>query len=162
MIPEFPNPFAAPDDRGFSFHFEEDHLDIEDTRHLETWLLAVIDAFGFEAGKIAFHFVSDEDLLEINTNHLNHDYYTDIITFPYAFDPIEGEIFISVDRVMENASDEGVENQYELLRVIVHGILHLCGLTDTTPEDANTMRKYEDQWLDNWSSAGYIWQARFK
>ncbi len=102
----------------------------------------------FEAkslGAISFIFCSDEYLLEMNRTHLNHDFYTDIITFDYCVDDvISGDLFISVDRVKENALNLSIEFVDELNRVCIHGILHLCGYKDKSPEDVFIMRNKED------------------
>ena len=111
------------------------------------------DLFEQEGRKLtSLHYVfcSDEYLLQINKDFLQHDYYTDIITFEMADSPragVEGEIYISVDRVRENARDLGVRFYEELLRVIFHGALHLCGYKDKTEKDAKRMRGMEDKYL---------------
>jgi probable rRNA maturation factor len=93
-------------------------------------------------------FCSDEHLLQINKDHLQHDYYTDIITFDYTVeDIISGDLFISVDRVQDNADEFDVLFQDELHRVCVHGLLHLCGYKDKSDEDEKRMREKEDEML---------------
>jgi probable rRNA maturation factor len=95
---------------------------------------------------LTYIFCSDDYLLEINKEHLNHDYYTDIITFPYQQGKtIESDIFISVDRVKENAEELGVDIETEMYRVISHGLLHLIGFGDKTEEDVIKMRAAEDK-----------------
>lgn len=95
-------------------------------------------------------FCSDEYLLRINNDFLQHDYYTDIITFPLEENKtrIVAEIYISVDRVKENASKLGVSLTTELQRVIFHGVLHLCGFGDKTTKEQTLMRKMEDEWIE--------------
>ena len=101
-----------------------------------------------ELGDVTIIFCSDDYLLEVNREHLNHDYYTDIITFDYSVFPIvSGDLFISVDRVKENATDFNVSFEHELHRVIIHGFLHLCGYFDKTNEDEMLMRSKENQAL---------------
>ena len=101
-----------------------------------------------ELGDVTIIFCSDDYLLEVNRQHLEHDYYTDIITFDYSDLPIvSGDLFISVDRVKENASDFNVSFEHELHRVIIHGFLHLCGYFDKTNEDQILMRSKENQAL---------------
>jgi rRNA maturation RNase YbeY len=101
-----------------------------------------------ELGDVTIIFCSDDYLLEVNREHLNHDYYTDIITFDYSVFPIvSGDLFISVDRVKENATDFNVSFEHELHRVIIHGFLHLCGYFDKTNEDELLMRSKENQAL---------------
>lgn len=101
-------------------------------------------------GDISVIFCSDEYLLEMNKTHLNHDYYTDIITFNYVEgNIISGDLFISVDRVKENAVKFDVSFYEELYRVILHGILHLVGYNDKTDEEKNVMREKENYYLNN-------------
>jgi rRNA maturation RNase YbeY len=101
-----------------------------------------------ELGDVTIIFCSDDYLLEVNREHLEHDYYTDIITFDYSdYSTVSGDLFISVDRVKENASDFNVSFEHELHRVIIHGFLHLCGYFDKTNEDQILMRSKENQAL---------------
>ena len=98
--------------------------------------------------KIDVYGVSDNELLEINNKHLQHNYYTDIITFDYSRgNRISGELHISVERVKDNASALGLAYELELLRVIAHGILHLIGFKDKTKEEEAVMRSKEDEVL---------------
>lgn len=93
-------------------------------------------------------FCSDEFLLTMNNQHLNHDYYTDIITFDYCFDnQIVGDLFISLDRVLDNANTNNVLYINELQRVLVHGVLHLCGYKDKSESEASMMRSKENHYL---------------
>ncbi|MDR3267154.1 MAG: rRNA maturation RNase YbeY [Tannerella sp.] len=104
------------------------------------------------AGDLCIIFCSDDFLLEINKKHLEHDYYTDVITFDYTVDEtVAGDIFISVDRVNENAQEYGVPFNHELSRVIYHGVLHLCGYKDKSEEEAKIMREKEDFYLTTFS-----------
>lgn len=91
--------------------------------------------------------VSDDDLLELNREHLSHDYYTDVITFPLETDPLEGEIYISVDRAREQAREFGVGVYDEVQRLAVHGALHLAGYDDSTTAERENMRRLEDRYL---------------
>jgi probable rRNA maturation factor len=101
---------------------------------------------------LQYVFVSDEQLLQMNIQFLNHDTYTDIITFPLAEDSntIEGEIYISVDRVADNAQKFKCSFDQELHRVIFHGALHLCGYKDKTKSQQQQMRMMEDNWLNDY------------
>lgn len=100
-------------------------------------------------GDVSVIFCSDDYLLKINEQYLNHDYYTDIVTFDYVENSvISGDLFISVDRVEENASQLGVSFDEELCRVIFHGILHLCGYKDKTVAEKKLMREKEDFYLE--------------
>jgi rRNA maturation RNase YbeY len=98
---------------------------------------------------ISVVFTDDEYLLEVNKQYLNHDYYTDVITFDYSeFPSVSGDIMISLDRVKDNAESLGVAFQEELFRVIYHGLLHLCGYKDKSPSDEALMRKKENEYLN--------------
>ena len=109
----------------------------------------IIDNEGFNKENIVIVFCSDSFLLDLNKKHLNHDYFTDIITFSYTtLDRISGDLFISVDRVKENALKEGVSLERELERVVYHGVLHLCGYNDKTPEEIKEMRSKENYYLN--------------
>lgn len=113
------------------------------------WLKEIIENEGFNLSSISYIFCSDDYLLKINQEYLDHDYYTDIITFDTSEEAgsIEGDIFISVDRVRDNATSESVDEVTELRRVLAHGILHLCGTDDKTEEDKKQMRAKEDFYL---------------
>jgi rRNA maturation RNase YbeY len=108
----------------------------------------VVEGEGFKEGDLSVVFCSDRYLLEINKTHLDHDYYTDILTFSYNEDNlINGDLFISVDRLKENAEANNVEFLNELSRVVIHGVLHLCGYNDKTPEEITLMREKESDYL---------------
>lgn len=97
---------------------------------------------------LSFNFCTDEQLLQINREHLNHDFYTDIITFELnENNRIIGDIYISIDRVKDNAKQNMVTFNHELKRVMIHGVLHLCGYKDKTKRDASLMREKEDYYL---------------
>jgi probable rRNA maturation factor len=112
------------------------------------WLNALLSAESRSAENIEYVFCSDEYLLDINKRYLEHDYYTDIISFSIEDDPIEATIYISVDRVKDNAQKIGVEFLDEFHRVLAHGLLHLCGYLDKTDEEEKLMREKENQYLD--------------
>jgi rRNA maturation RNase YbeY len=100
-------------------------------------------------GEISIIFVSDSYLFEMNQKYLNHDYYTDIITFDYCeMNIVSGDLFISVDRVQENAESFDVDFLTELQRVMIHGVLHLCGYKDKTDEEERLMRELENKYLN--------------
>lgn len=99
------------------------------------------------SGEITIIFCSDEYLLDINNKYLNHDYYTDIITFTYSHSPLTADLYISTDRVKENAEDMKHGFYEELYRVIIHGILHSCGYDDKTIPEQKQMRDKEDEYL---------------
>lgn len=117
-------------------------------REISNWIKSVAASYNKKIGDIAYIFCSDEKILEINIRYLNHDYYTDIITFDYSEEEtISGDLFISLDTVRSNAEKFGTDYNEELCRVIIHGILHLCGLKDKSAEDEKMMREKEDEAL---------------
>lgn len=120
-------------------------------RHIKkvrAWLSSVIEFQSFELGEVAIIFCTDDELLQLNREALNHDYYTDIITFDHCVgNVLSGDLYISIDRVKENAQDHKCTFQNELLRVMVHGVLHLCGYGDKSANEAKIMRQQENQWL---------------
>jgi len=112
-------------------------------------LPVLVSLESFELGDITLIFCTDEELLAINKEHLAHDYYTDIITFNYNTDSlISGDLFISVDRVTDNAMQLGVSLEEELHRVCFHGVLHLLGYNDKTPNEIDAMRQKENFYLN--------------
>ena len=116
---------------------------------------AVAASYGKRVGEIAYIFVDDEKILEVNRQYLGHDYYTDIITFDYCEgDVISGDLFISLDTVRTNAERVGATYEEELHRVIIHGILHLCGINDKGPGEREIMEAAEDKALALRSSLG--------
>ncbi|MBZ9652850.1 rRNA maturation RNase YbeY [Psychroflexus montanilacus] len=113
------------------------------------WLESVIKSEGMEAGEVNYIFCSDEDLLFMNQRYLDHDTFTDIITFDYSEeDLISAEIYISIDRVKENAKDFKVKFKDELRRVLVHGVLHCCGYGDSTEKLKAEMRALETKKME--------------
>lgn len=117
-------------------------------REVASWMRAAASEEGFRAGEINVVFCSDPYLLGINRHYLQHDYYTDIITFDYCEDGVlSGDLFISVDTVRSNAGEYGVVFHVELLRVIIHGVMHLAGYKDKTDVDAAKMRERENHYL---------------
>lgn len=116
-----------------------------DSEFFASWLSRVCGLEGKILNEVNLIFCSDEYLLEMNRTHLDHDYYTDIITFDYCDgDLITGDLFISIDRVEENASGASVSFTQELNRVVVHGVLHLIGYKDKSEEEERVMRVKED------------------
>ena len=118
----------------------------------EFFVLSLTNLLNKEAkilGDISIIFVSDPYLLEMNQKYLNHDYYTDIITFDYCeMNIVSGDLFISVDRVQENAETFDVDVLTELHRVMIHGLLHLCGFKDKSLEEERLMRELENKYLN--------------
>ena len=117
-------------------------------RDTTTWIKAVIATYNKRLGEVGYMFVNDEKILEINNEYLQHDYYTDVITFDYnENDVVNGDIVISLDTVRTNAEKFGKTFDDELHRVIIHGILHLCGLHDKAPGEREQMEKAENKAL---------------
>ncbi len=113
------------------------------------WIKHVIKEENHQPGDLFYHFCSDEYLLKLNRDFLQHDYLTDIITFPFSTQPeiVSGEIFISIDRVRENAFALQTGFEREFARVLIHGVLHLLGYGDQTDEEKRVMRSKEDYYL---------------
>ena len=122
---------------------------LERKRKISHWLKQVAAKEGKKTGHLHYVFVSDETILDINRKYLQHDDYTDIITFDNSIgDTISGEMYISIDTVQSNAKDYQVDFRNELLRVMVHGVLHLCGYKDATSEEQQEIHAAEDKYLD--------------
>ena len=117
-------------------------------RDTSAWIKAVAATYGKQVGSIAYIFCNDDKILEVNQQYLQHDYYTDIITFDYSEgDTISGDIIISVETVASNAQLQRTTYGEELLRVIIHGILHLCGINDKGPGEREVMEAAENKAL---------------
>jgi len=130
-----------------SFNYEID-FELKNSEEVKSWISKVILEENCNEGDINYIFCSDEYLHKINVKFLNHDTLTDIISFDYSIGKeLHGDIYISVDRVTENASDYGINFIDELDRVIIHGILHYCGYKDKTNDDELLMRSKEDYYL---------------
>lgn len=130
------------------FNVEEIKYNFKDKLVRKGWLKEVIKDAGKKIGEINYIIVSDEYLLQMNQQYLKHDTYTDIITFDYCEDnTVSGDMYISIDRVRENAINFNVTEEHELNRVLVHGLLHLLGQKDKTKSDALEMRRKEELWL---------------
>lgn len=143
--------FFLPDlepETGIFFHTENLLFELNDTLIIQDWLTKIIEQEEQQLSLLNFIFCDDDYLHKINVEYLNHDTLTDIITFPLAELPtIEGEIYISIPRVRENASKFETTFQNELHRVLAHGVLHLCGYFDKTEEEAKLMRQKEEEAL---------------
>ena len=122
-----------------------------DERKVNRWIRAVAADYGFAVGKINYIFCSDERELAVNREFLGHDYYTDVITFDYSTSStLNGDIFISLDTVRSNAEMVGTSFENELLRILIHGVLHLTGQGDKTPETKIEMTAKEEKALRKW------------
>jgi len=131
-----------------SFHNADVSFRCPQRRKLRDWLNQVAVIQGFSISSVAIIFCSDDYLLDLNRTHLQHDYFTDIITFDDSQGrQLQGELYISIDRVKDNAPRFQSRFHDELHRVMVHGLLHLCGLGDKTDTEAQRMRKAEDEML---------------
>ncbi len=136
-------------------HFTTENIDflLPEPEKVQKWISAVIRRRGKRVGEIGYLFCDDNYLINVNREYLNHDTYTDIITFDYvAGNIISGDIYISVERVAENAQVFGVPFEQELHRVIIHGVLHLLGQGDKTDEEAKAMRNLEEESLKIWNT----------
>ena len=128
-----------------SFFSQEVSLPTFDQRKITDWIKKTAAFYGKRAGDISYVFCSDDRILEVNRQFLQHDYYTDVITFDYSeADIVSGDIFISVDTVRSNAEQFGQSYERELHRIIIHGVLHLCGQEDKTPEMRRVMTEKEE------------------
>ncbi|MDR0547482.1 MAG: rRNA maturation RNase YbeY [Dysgonamonadaceae bacterium] len=117
-------------------------------REITNWIKQVATQHQKRVGEITYIFCSDDEILRINREYLKHDYYTDIITFDYSEkDRISGDLFISLDTVKSNSEQYNTDFIEEIRRVMIHGILHLCGFNDKSPEDEKLMRQKEDKAL---------------
>ena len=117
-------------------------------RDTTAWIRRVAETYGKRVGEVGYMFVDDEKILEVNNEYLGHDYYTDIITFDYCEgDTLNGDLVISLDTVRTNAEKFGKPYDEELHRVIIHGILHLCGINDKGPGEREIMEAAENRAL---------------
>ena len=128
-----------------SFNYETD-FNIDNETQYEDWISRIIESEGFDEGEINYIFCDDEYLHKINVEYLNHDTLTDIISFDYSVgNVLQGDIFVSVERVRDNANDFNVSFDDELKRVLSHGVLHYCGYKDKSPKDEALMRSKEEE-----------------
>lgn len=124
-----------------------------DWERVERWIVEVARRHGRRAGALTYIFCDDERILEVNRQFLNHDYYTDIITFDNTTGRlIRGDMFISLDTIATNAEAVGAKYDDELMRVIVHGVLHLCGINDKGPGEREIMEAHENEALALWQT----------
>ena len=133
-------------------YFSSTDFVINNKDGLTLWLNAAIKKEGRSLGELVFNFCSDETLLKINKEFLNHDTLTDVITFDYCVNnEVSGEVFISTERVRENANEYQQSFDQEKRRVMIHGVLHLCGYKDKTAKDKLLMSEKENFYLDSFS-----------
>ena len=128
-----------------SFNYETD-FELENEAQYEDWISRIIESEGFDEGEINYIFCDDEYLHKINVEYLDHDTLTDIISFDYTVgNLIQGDVFVSIERVYDNANDFNVSFEEELKRVLSHGVLHYCGYKDKSPKDEALMRSKEEE-----------------
>ena len=134
-------------------HFSYHDIDAQsfplDEDVVVTWLWEHLKVAQRPVQDLGFIFSHDEYILSLNRDYLKHDYYTDILTFPYDYSPISAEIFISLDRVLDNSQKIGSSYESEVLRVIAHGVLHMLGFDDHEEEDIKAMREAEEHWINS-------------
>jgi len=134
-----------------NFNYETD-FKLDSEKQFSIWITNTISSEAYKLEEINYVFCDDEYLHKLNVEFLNHDTLTDIISFDYSIGKIiQGDIFISVERVVDNAKDFGVTFEDELKRVIIHGVLHYCGYKDKTDDDAKLMREKENHYLSKLS-----------
>ena len=134
-----------------SFECKNIELPVLDYPKIEIWLGEIAAKHDRRIGNLNYLFCDDEEILRVNREFLKHDYYTDIITFDYSYkNKVSGDIFISLDTVRSNAKELGETYQRELLRVISHGLLHLCGINDKAPGERAIMEENENKALLIW------------
>lgn len=144
-------PASEEEEKGIFFHTEDLDFSLPDEpTTFIAWLEKILAQEQKSRRRLTYVFCSDEYLHHLNLTYLQHDTYTDIITFPYDEEIIEGDLFISIERVRENAATLEVPFEQELRRVMAHGLLHLCGYGDKTPEQQQQMREKEESCLSLW------------
>lgn len=142
---DFPNPDL---DEAVVFHQEDTVFELPQTESFIEWISAIITSEHCDLKQLNFIFCSDNYLYQLNVEYLDHDTLTDVITFPYTSPPlIEGDIFISIERITENAEKFKSSMLHELARVMIHGVLHLCGYGDKSESEQKTMRMKENSAL---------------
>jgi rRNA maturation RNase YbeY len=135
-----------------NFFSEDTEFSFQKQEKATEWLIQIASQQQESIGFINYIFCSDRYLHQLNVEYLQHDTLTDIITFPHEEeDSISGDVFISIERVKDNAIEYGVDEMTELIRVMAHGLLHLCGYKDKTVEDQKTMRLQEDLAIKLWN-----------
>lgn len=134
----------------FSFYNEDCNFQLNQKKIIEDLVIFIVTSYGKEVGEISYIFTSDAYLLQVNIEYLNHNFYTDVITFDYCVDTIvSGDIFVSIERIRENSLQFNQNFNTEFLRVIVHGVLHLLGFNDSTDEEKIIMRRLENKFISN-------------
>ena len=138
---------SAPESQHIRFFNEECSFVLIEKEYAFNGIRKIIEDHSFDLGEINIIFCSDDYLLQMNRDFLDHDYYTDILTFPIGEDPLCGDLFISIDRVQDYAKHNNISLTEEVLRVIFHGVLHLVGYDDHGNKQKALMREKEDEYL---------------
>ncbi len=132
-----------------TFHIDSVEMPLIDREKIRIWVERVAATYNRKCGEIAYIFCDDEKIIDVNRKFLQHDYYTDIITFDYSHaNRISGDLFISLDTVLTNSEQQMVDYEEELHRVIIHGVLHLCGINDKGPGEREIMESAENSALE--------------
>lgn len=140
-----------------TYHTDGVNMPLINECFIQEWIKQIASKYERRAGEIAYIFCSDKKILEVNRTYLQHDYYTDIITFDYCkSDLISGDLFISLDTVKSNSEQFNTPYQEELHRTIIHGILHLCGINDKGPGERDIMEQAENEALALYKSIAQI------
>ncbi len=148
MVRKLVLPLSPKMDNEILYNFIDVEIPDFNPEFFSLWINQTVIDNNFELGELSYVFCTDDYLLEMNKEHLNHDYYTDIITFNYNVGfSLSGDLFISYDRIMDNAKDLGVSVYDELSRVMIHGVLHLLGFNDKTDEEQEEMTRMENECL---------------
>lgn len=148
MVQKLVLPLYPRMDKEILYNFIDVEIPDFNPEFFSLWVNGIIVDHKFELGELSYVFCSDEYLLQMNKEHLNHDYYTDIITFNYNLDfSLSGDMFISYDRIIDNADTLGVSIFDELCRVMIHGVLHLIGYNDKTDKGQLEMTRLEEECL---------------
>ena len=140
-------------DSVITFHSEMDIAEFPEPALISEWLISTASEEDKTIESLSYRFVSDDELHELNRKYLNHDTYTDILTFPYSYEPVQSDICISIDRERDNAAIHQTTVLRELLRVMVHGLLHMCGYNDDSEKNVKEMRYKEDHYLAKFEQA---------
>ncbi len=140
-------------DREMAITYDKEHSKIKmpkiKKRNVSAWIKKVAELHGKKVGDLSYLFCSDDHILEVNKEFLQHDYYTDIITFDYTEDDvISGDMVISVDTIETNAEKFATSFESEFFRVVIHGVLHLCGINDKGPGEREIMEQHENEALE--------------
>jgi probable rRNA maturation factor len=149
----FPNELAGDNEERWLFVDEDKFFSESIDKHWLSWLQAIPDMENKKIGTVCFHYCSDDFLYNLNVAYLQHDTLTDIISFEYSRDPIEGDIYISLERANENAQAFNRNLEEELLRLHAHGLLHFCGYKDKTGKQKEIMREKEDFYIRTFYSS---------